>query len=81
MKIKVRVPAKVAQLAGTMGDWLNVPLPEFRRIDAVLLVLGLFCTAYYGYSNGWIGALQGAIAFVFTVGLAFFLRAIFADEP
>ena len=60
-------------------DWLNVPLHEridARRIDVLLLVLGLFCAGYYGYLYGWIGALKGGVTFVAMLLIAFVLREL-----
>lgn len=60
-------------------DWGNVPLHRFGRyellrLDIVLVVLGVLCTIYYGWFNGWEGALFGLAAYVMLAIMALVMR-------
>jgi hypothetical protein len=49
-------------------DWINEPIFEhhdIRRIDILLVLVGLIVVIYYGYTSGWRGALLGGVLYVF----------------
>jgi hypothetical protein len=52
--------------------WVNCPM-AIRRIDLLLVVLGIGCTTYYGHIAGPVGALQGAATFAFVVLIVLWL--------
>jgi hypothetical protein len=65
-------------------DWANVTvykpgpgLPiDIRRIDFLLLFFCLICVGYYWWLEGWIGAIKGALAYIFVAMTAYYvLRA------
>lgn len=66
---------KIPKVLIRLVDWLNVDVFDpVRRIDIALALGGIGCTIYYGYLYGWLGALQGAIAYVVMMLTGFFLR-------
>jgi hypothetical protein len=55
-------------------DWINEPLRgRMRRIDGLLIVAGILCVGYYGYTAGLIGALQGGAMFMLMVMIGLWL--------
>jgi hypothetical protein len=50
-------------------DWLNEPLygAHLRRIDPLLLAIGVVVTAYYWTTGGWYLALEGAALYAFII--------------
>ena len=47
--------------------WGNVTLWwRVRRLDLLIVLLGVLCTLYYGW-NGWQSALLGLVAYVMMV--------------
>jgi len=70
----------LVRTADRVTDWLNVSLYQRGRIDIRIVDIltaigGVICVGWYAYTGGWLGALQGALAYVFCcmVGL-WFLR-------
>lgn len=64
----------IAKRLAPIVDWLNAPLVwRFRRIDVVIAIGGILCTAYYWYVGGWQGALYGALMYIMMtmIGLWF----------
>ena len=47
---------------------------EILRIDLLLVALGIFCAAYYGWTSGWQGALFGLAAYVGLTIMGLLLR-------
>ena len=60
---------KLAERWEAVSDWLNADL-KARRIDAVLLVAGIFCVTYYYWTSGWQGALLGGLMYIMMVMIA-----------
>jgi hypothetical protein len=56
-------------------DWANVPVfatqpgrsINIRRVDILLVIFGVICVGYYGWVEGWIGALKGALAYLMVM--------------
>lgn len=76
--MKIRIPRRAVTAFTAFVDWGDVPLASrgrfvFRRIDAVIIVAGVLCTAYYGFSGGWYGAAVGLLAFSFVALVASWL--------
>lgn len=68
-RMKVPVPHFLATIFDAFGDWANVPIwqrgrLEVRRIDVILVLAGIFCVSWYGYTGGWQGALAGGAMYV-----------------
>lgn len=54
-----------------VGDWLNVDVyRRIRRIDLLIVILGITFVAFYWYVWGWQQALLGGLMFVLAVMLA-----------
>lgn len=53
-----------------IGDWLNEPLWRFRRIDPILVFLGVFCVLYYYWTSGLYMAIVGGAMFGFITMIA-----------
>lgn len=76
--MKIPLPTKLIdrylRWYAPIGDWINVPIyKRVRRIDIVLVILGVACTAYYGFASGWQGALMGGLMYIFVIMLAAWL--------
>jgi hypothetical protein len=55
-------------------DWINAPVwGRIRRIDVLLVILGIICVGYYGYTSGLMGGLQGGLLFVLMVMISVWL--------
>jgi glucose-6-phosphate-specific signal transduction histidine kinase len=63
-------------------DWINVPIYEHQhgrlriritRIDVLLVVFGVICVGWYGYTSGWQGALLGGLFYVMVLMMALWL--------
>jgi hypothetical protein len=76
MKIKIVIPARLANAYDAWSDWINMPVWwiggrfEVRRIDVLLVLAGIFCVSYYWWTSGWQGALVGGAMYVFMAMLA-----------
>jgi len=76
--VQIRVPVFLAKAGILFFRWGDRPLWRrrrfvARRIDLVLVIAGVICTAYYGWTTGWLGALTGALAFTFILMIALWL--------
>jgi hypothetical protein len=66
--MNIPVPFWLARSWTHFCDWVNEPLwMRARRIDAILLVFGIGCVAYYGYVGGWSAALAGGLMYLFVL--------------
>jgi len=70
MNLKItlpRMPARLAKAFDAWLDWVNVPIwGRVRRIDVLLVVLGVICGVYYYLEGGWLGAAQGVALYTFV---------------
>ena len=80
--MRIPIPPWLEQAAERFGDWANVVLWErgrldLRRLDILIAIGFVGCVAWYAYSSPspWLGALTGAVAYLFAgmIGL-WFLR-------
>jgi hypothetical protein len=74
----VKIPYPVLRAWDRWSAWINVPIwaykrIEVRRIDVLLVFFGIFCTGYYYWTSGWLGALQGLAMYVLVVMIALWL--------
>lgn len=59
-------------------DWVNEPIGrlgrfELRRIDVVIALAGIGVTAWYAWTGGWLGALQGGMMYVLVAMAALWM--------
>ena len=76
--MKIRIPNKLIDWYEPIGDWLNTPLYrwrgyEFRRIDVAILLFGVVCVSYYGWTSGWQGALLGGLMYALMAMIALWI--------
>ena len=57
---------------GDIPVWQHPPI-IVRRIDVLLVFFGVICVGYYGWMEGLLGALRGALAYAFVVMVALWL--------
>jgi hypothetical protein len=76
--VRIPIPRWIVRGAVAFEEWGNVPIwtrgrLQLRRLDVPLVLLCILTVAYYGWQNGWIGAMSSLIAYVAmsAVGLAF----------
>jgi glucose-6-phosphate-specific signal transduction histidine kinase len=67
--------ASVVAMSDAFDNFINVRIYqrgriEVRRIDVLLVLLGILIAVYYGWSGGWLGALTGVFAYAFSVMVA-----------
>ena len=78
--MRIKIPQQVVAGTEIFEVWANVPLhqhgrSEIRRLDILIVVLGILCVIYYGWTGGWFGALTGALAYMLvTMTALWFLR-------
>ena len=52
-------------------DWGNLPIYKgVRRLDVLGAIFAVLCVSWYGYTDGWPGALFGGLMYIFMVMLA-----------
>jgi hypothetical protein len=56
------------------GSKYTKPNIELRRIDLVIAASFLLCTAWYGYTTGWRGAVMGGVTYVLIATGAMLFR-------
>jgi hypothetical protein len=58
---------RMAKAFNAWLDWINGDVwKSVRRIDVLLVVLGIFCGVYYYQEGGWLGAAQGVALYTFV---------------
>jgi hypothetical protein len=69
----IRIPRFMVRAWDQFGDWSNVVIWEsatkrfyLSRIDLFIAGGFVFCVGYYWLVAGWMGALQGAAAYIFV---------------
>jgi glucose-6-phosphate-specific signal transduction histidine kinase len=73
--MRIRVPKFIVSAWAPIGDWINVPIyKDFRRIDVILVISGVFTVAYYWYFYGWRQALIGGLMYILIVMAGVWLR-------
>jgi glucose-6-phosphate-specific signal transduction histidine kinase len=51
--------------------WGDVKVsPRIRRIDLLLVALGIVCVGYYALTTGWQGAIVGGLLYILMVMMA-----------
>jgi len=69
--MKIPIPNIIASAWDAFTDWSNVPLyRDLRRIDIILVVMGLFVVTYYAITSGLQMALMGGVMYAVIVALA-----------
>jgi hypothetical protein len=68
--MQIKIPLKVAAAFDACHDWGYTPMYTYkgyslRRVDPLIGLSFLFCTSYYYYYSGWLGAAQGGATFIF----------------
>lgn len=59
-------------------DWVNEPIWtrarfELRRVDVMIVIGGIICVAWYGYTGGWMGAIMGAALYALVAMISLWL--------
>jgi hypothetical protein len=73
--MRIRIPQFIVSAWTPIEDWVNVPIyKDFRRIDAILVLAGVFATGYYWYLYGWRQALIGGLMYILMVMASIWLR-------
>jgi len=72
MKIRIPIPKRVIDAWFVFEEWANVELfrlwrLDVRRLDIIQAILFAFCVGWYGYTQGPMGALTGALFYIFLV--------------
>jgi len=67
--VNIRIPRWLVAAWDAFGDWANVNVYErgkieVRRIDLIVAIFFIIAVAYYGYTDGLIGALIGGAFFI-----------------
>jgi glucose-6-phosphate-specific signal transduction histidine kinase len=63
--MRIRVPDFLVSAWAPIEDWINVPIyKDFRRIDVILLLAGIFAVSYYWYFGGWQQAIVGGLMYI-----------------
>jgi hypothetical protein len=56
------------------GDWLNTPLyRKARRIDLLLVLVGIICALWYWTVGGWQLALMGVLLYLMFLMIGLWL--------
>ena len=72
--MRVRIPDWLATAWDRVGDWSNVEVyHRVRRIDVALVIFGIICVGYYGWVDGWRGAITGAAMYILITMMAIWL--------
>jgi hypothetical protein len=80
----IRIPAIIARGFDAIVDWGDIVviarpfacigIGPVRRIDLLIVAAGVFCVGWYGRLYGWMGALQGGVAYVLMLFVALYAR-------
>jgi uncharacterized membrane protein YagU involved in acid resistance len=75
MNLRIPIPAWFLRGWDRFEDWSNVIVWErgklyLVRLDVLSAIGFVFCVAYYWFTSGWRGALQGAAMYVFLSMIA-----------
>jgi hypothetical protein len=71
----IRVPKFIVSAWAPIGDWINVPIyKDFRRIDVILILAGIFAVSYYWYYGDWRQAIIGGLMYILILMTAVWLR-------
>jgi hypothetical protein len=70
MNLKItlpRIPTRLAKAFDAWLLWINADVwKSVRRLDVLLVVLGVLCGAYYYQEGGWLLAAQGVALYTFV---------------
>ena len=73
--MRIPVPRALQRAWFSFVEWANVPLwRSVLRIDLILVVFGLLATASGYWHDGWRGALQSGVGFIFVLMCVSLLR-------
>ena len=68
----MRIPKQIVDASDKFGDVMNIVLYyrggwlDIRVVDVLTLFGGICCIVYYYLTQGWIGALQGGMTYLFV---------------
>ena len=69
--MRITIPHRLVASWDAFVRWGDVNVsPRIRRIDLLLVALGIACVLYYWISAGWEGALAGGLLFVMITMIA-----------
>lgn len=76
--MNIRIPRRIVTAWDAFVEWGDIPVFSFkrftlRRIDIVIVIGCVFCTSYYSFYGGWLGALTGFLAFTLVALIASWL--------
>lgn len=75
MKIRLPIPRAVRRAWDVFGDWANEPLVgRVLRIDLLIVAFGVLATLTGYWHDGWRGAAQSGVGFVFVLMCVQLLR-------
>jgi hypothetical protein len=77
--MKIPIPRWLMRGVAAFEEWGNIPVwtrgrLQLRRLDIPLVLLGVLSTSYYGWLNGWTGAIFSLLAYVAMAALGLALR-------
>lgn len=77
--MRIPIPRWLVRASAAFEEWGNVPIwtrgrLQLRRLDPLIALLGVICSGYYGWVNGWRGAVFSLIAYVALVSFGLMLR-------
>lgn len=70
------IPRWLVAAWDAFGDWANVTvyergkIVEIRRVDLLLAFFFFVCVGWYGWTDGWYGALIGGLFYIFMAMIA-----------
>jgi hypothetical protein len=63
--MQIKIPRRAIKVWDAFGDWSNVEVVGWvRRLDIIVAIGALPCIGWYAYTDGWLGALGGALMYV-----------------
>jgi hypothetical protein len=70
--VKIPIPKFLVRASEAFGDWGNVPLyrwrgHEFRRLDLLLVLFGIFNFGVGYYYGGWLGGAQCTAVYIWVM--------------
>jgi glucose-6-phosphate-specific signal transduction histidine kinase len=72
--MRIPIPRRLTSCWDAFCRWGDVNVsPRIRRIDLLLVALGIVCVGYYWIAAGWEGALAGGLMYVMMAMMALWI--------
>jgi glucose-6-phosphate-specific signal transduction histidine kinase len=69
--MRITIPRRLASSWDAFCRWGDVNISRgIRRIDLLLVALGIVCVGYYAMTAGWQGAIVGGMLYILMVMMA-----------